>query len=72
MTEDLKLYIGGVWAEGAGDAVHELISPPAASTVLVPAALGFQRSAEAGRPRVRATAASAALALVQAPGPLEE
>jgi hypothetical protein len=30
MAEDLNLYIGGVWAEGAGDAVHELISPPAA------------------------------------------
>jgi len=72
MTEDLKLYIGGVWAEGAGDAVHELISPPAASTVLVPAALGFQRSAEAWPPRVRATVASTALPLVQSPGPLEE
>ena len=27
MVEDLKLYIGGEWTEGTGDAVHELISP---------------------------------------------
>ena len=72
MAEDLKLYIGGVWAEGAEDAVHELISPPAASTVLVTAALGFQRRAEAWPPRARAAVAATALPLVQSPGPLEE
>ena len=52
MAEDLKLYIGGEWTEGTGDAVHELISPVTGehiATVPMASAADIDRAVAAAR-----------------------
>ena len=52
MAEDLKLYIGGEWTEGTGNAVHELISPVTGehiATVPMASAADIDRAVAAAR-----------------------
>ncbi|MFQ5554443.1 MAG: aldehyde dehydrogenase family protein [Acidimicrobiia bacterium] len=52
MAEDLKLYIGGEWTEGTGDAIHELISPVTGehiANVPLPSAADIDRAVASSR-----------------------